>query len=212
MSAGTVNVVETFVSLQGESTYAGRPCFFVRLGGCNLRCRYCDTPYAYAEGSRRTVSDVTGEFVASGVSLAEITGGEPLLQDGCRDLALALEAAGARVLVETNGSRDIGVLPAGAAAIMDIKCPGSGEAGAMDWGNIDRLRPHDEVKFVISDRADFDWACATVERHGLDRRCRTVLFSPVAGLMEPACLGAWVLESRQPVQLQVQLHRLIGMK
>lgn len=212
MPTATVSVVETFVSLQGESTFAGRPCFFVRLAGCNLRCRYCDTAYAYEGGRDRTVTDLTAEFVASGVSLAEITGGEPLLQAGCRDLALALRAGGAQVLVETNGSRDISAIPDGVVAIMDIKCPGSGASEAMNWANIDRLRPADQVKFVIGDRVDFDWACGIVQQHGLDRRCRAVLFSPVSGQLAPATLGEWVLASKLPVQLQVQLHKLIGMK
>jgi len=212
MSAVTVSVVETFVSLQGESTFAGRPCFFVRLAGCNLRCRYCDTTYAYAGGRDRTVADLMAEFTASGVSLAEITGGEPLLQAGCRDLALALRAAGAQVLIETNGSLDIAVIPDGVAAIMDIKCPGSGAADSVDWANISRLRPDDQVKFVIGDRADFDWACGVVRQHGLDRRCRAVLFSPVAAQLTPSDLGTWVLAAKLPVQLQVQLHKLIGMK
>ncbi len=212
MSAITVSIIETFVSLQGESTFAGRPCFFVRLGGCNLRCRYCDTTYAYQPGRVTPVEQVAGEFAASGVTLAEITGGEPLLQEGVRALAQALLDAGAEVLVETNGSRDISVVPDGAVAIMDLKCPGSGETAAMDLTNIGRLRPHDQVKFVIGDRVDFDWAADMVRRHALDRRCRAVLFSPVAGHVAPATLGAWVLESRLPVQLQMQLHKLIGIK
>lgn len=212
MAIITVNVVETFVSLQGESTFAGRPCFFVRLAGCNLRCRYCDTAYAYEGGRDVAVADLAAEFAASGVSLAEITGGEPLLQAGCRDLALALRAAGAHVLVETNGSLDIAAIPDGVVAIMDIKCPGSGASEAVDWANIGRLRPDDQVKFVIGDRADFDWACDVVRQRELDRRCRAVLFSPVAGQLTPATLGDWVLASKLPVHLQVQLHKFIGMK
>ncbi len=212
MSVATVNVVETFTSLQGESTFAGRPCFFIRLAGCNLRCRYCDSTYAYEGGRDRAVADLAAEFTASGVSLAEITGGEPLLQAACPDLALALREAGAEVLVETNGSLDIGAIPAGVVAVMDIKCPGSGASGSVDWANIGRLRPDDQVKFVIGDRADFDWACGLVRAHGLDSRCRAVLFSPVAPQLAPATLGAWLLETKLPVQLQVQLHKLIGMK
>lgn len=208
----TVSVIETFVSLQGESTYAGLPCFFVRLGGCNLRCRYCDTRHAYAPGQETPLETLRQAYVESGVALAEITGGEPLLQAGTRDLALTLKAAGAHVLVETNGSLNIAAIPEGVVAVMDVKCPGSGETAAMDLGNLERLRPYDEVKFVIGDRVDFEWACDLVRRRGIAGRCRAVLFSPVAEALSPASLGAWLLESRLPVRLQMQLHKTLGMK
>jgi 7-carboxy-7-deazaguanine synthase len=211
MSA-TVAIIETFVSLQGESTYAGLPCYFIRLGGCNLRCRYCDTTYAYAPGRDMPVETLVQECAASGVGLAEITGGEPLLQAGFRELAQGLAAGGRRVLVETNGSRDISVIPDGVAAIMDLKCPSSGETAAMDLRNIQRLRPYDEVKFVIADRVDFDWAAGMVRSHALERRCHAVLFSPVAGELALASLGTWILETRLPLRLQAPLHKIIGMK
>jgi 7-carboxy-7-deazaguanine synthase len=207
-----VSIIETFVSLQGESTYAGLPCYFVRLGGCNLRCRYCDTTYAYAPGREMPVADLIRECAASRVGLAEITGGEPLLQAGFRELAVGLGADGCRVLVETNGSRDISVIPEGVVAIMDLKCPSSGATAAMDLHNLQRLRPYDEVKFVIADRDDFEWAVGMVRSHSIDRRCHAVLFSPVAGELALASLGAWVLETRLPLRLQTPLHKIVGMK
>lgn len=211
MSA-TVAIIETFVSLQGESTYAGLPCYFVRLGGCNLRCRYCDTTYAYAPGRDLPVEALVRECAASGVGLAEITGGEPLLQPGFRELAVGLAAGGCRVLVETNGSRDISAIPEGVVAIMDLKCPASGETSAMDLHNLKRLRPYDEVKFVIADRTDFEWAATMVRTHELARCCHAVLFSPVAGELALDSLGAWILEARLPVRLQAALHKIVGMK
>ncbi len=208
-----VKVTETFVSLQGESTWAGLPCFFIRLSGCNLRCRYCDTRYAYEGGSETPVSELVESFVRSGVALAEITGGEPLLQQGFADLATGLLQRGSKtVLVETNGSRDLSVIPDGVIAIMDLKCPGSGESAAMDFGNVGRLRPCDEVKFVIGDREDFDWACGMVGRHDLAGRCRAVLFSPVLGTLAAATLGEWLLAARLPVRLQLPLHKVVGIK
>ncbi len=228
----TVRVTETFVSLQGESTWAGLPCFFIRLTGCNLRCRYCDTRQAYDGGRETPVEDLVDAFVQSQAPLVEITGGEPLLQGGFRELATQLRScglskafggvsrpsgpslAGGRkpVLVETNGSRNLSAIPDDVIAIMDLKCPGSGVSEAMDPENIARLRPYDEVKFVIGDRADFDWACGMVERHALAGRCHAVLFSPVFETLAAAQLGAWVLESRLPVRLQLPLHKIMGIK
>jgi len=214
MKTETVGVVETFVSLQGESTRAGLTCFFVRLGGCNLRCRYCDTRGAYGSGRKTPVSALARRFAASKAALAEITGGEPLLQPGFRSLALALRQAGRGrpVLVETNGSLDISMIPDGVIAVMDIKCPGSGEEKATDWANLKRLRPYDEVKFVVSDRRDFDWARRIVTRHKIDQRCHAVAFSPVAGKLPAARLAGWILKSGLPVRMQLQLHKVLGMK
>jgi 7-carboxy-7-deazaguanine synthase len=206
-----IRIAETFTSLQGESTYAGLPCFFVRLAGCNLRCRYCDTPAATGGGREAPVSEVVSAFRSSGIGLAEITGGEPLLQAGFLRLATELKAAARTVLVETNGSLDISVIPEGVVAIMDLKCPGSGSMAAMDFRNVGRLRPYDETKFVIGDRNDFEWACAMVREHRLDARCRAVLFGPVAGVLDPSTLGGWILESGMPVRLQIQLHKRLGM-
>jgi 7-carboxy-7-deazaguanine synthase len=210
----TVRVLETFVSLQGESTYAGLPCFFIRLAGCNLACRYCDTPAVNATGAARSIARLAAEFARSRAAMAEITGGEPLLQPGFPVLAAALRdaARGRPVLVETNGSRPLSLVPRGVTAIMDVKCPGSGEARALDAGNLARLRSGDEVKFVVATRADFVWAAALLKRHRLDRRCRAVLFSPVRGKLEAAALGRWILAARLPARLQVQLHKAIGMR
>jgi len=212
-ASGSVRVAETFVSLQGESTCAGLPCFFVRLAGCNLKCGYCDTPAASAPGVETSVADLVAAFTASGVRLAEITGGEPLLQPGFPALAASLrDAPAATVLVETNGSLNIAAIPSGVSAILDLKCPASGSLEAMDFGNLDRLRPYDEVKFVMSCRSDFDWACRVTRDHRLDRKCRAVLFSPVAGVLDAAELGRWLLESRAPARLQVQLHKWLGLR
>ena len=206
-----MKAAETFVSIQGESTYAGLPCFFIRLAGCNLRCAYCDTVRAWSGGEERSIPRLVDEFRRSGLALAEITGGEPLLQPETPALAGALLEAGANpVLVETNGSFDIGPLPAGAVAVMDVKCPGSGAGDSFNPVNLRRLRPRDEVKFVLSDRADFEWAAAFVRRHGLTSRCGAVLFSPVADRLAGRDLAAWLVEARLPVRLQIQLHKALG--
>jgi 7-carboxy-7-deazaguanine synthase len=209
----TVSLCETFVSIQGESTYAGLPCFFIRLAGCNLRCTYCDTAYAWTGGKERSVTALVRECAAHRAPLVEITGGEPLLQPGCAALAMALRGIpGKTVLVETNGSRDISVLPPGVIAIMDVKCPGSGQSVAFDMTNLARLRPTDEVKFVLCDRGDYEWAKAFVAEHRLAERCHAVLFSPAHGRLETALLARWLLQDCLPVRLQVQLHRLLGMR
>lgn len=207
----SVEVAETFASIQGESTFAGRPCFFVRLARCNLRCRYCDTRRAWKPGRAREVSQLAAEFRRSGLGLAEVTGGEPLLQAGTPALIRALLKTGrGAVLVETNGSLDIGLVPRGAVTIMDVKCPSSGAAEAMRWANIGRLKPCDEVKFVIGDRADYTWARAVVRRCDLARRCRAVLFSPARGRLDPARLAGWILRDRLPCRLNLQLHKFLG--
>jgi len=211
MTDETLDVAETFVSLQGESTYAGMPCFFVRLAGCNLRCRYCDTPQALGTGRPVAMAEIVTRFMESRAPLAELTGGEPLLQPASVRLAEALAKCGARVLVETNGTIDISGLPDDAIAVMDIKCPGSGAADTTDWQNVERLRREDEVKFVISDRTDYEWARDVQARYRLSRHCRAVLFSPVRDRLDPAELGRWILDDRLPVRLQIQLHKVVGM-
>lgn len=207
--AKTLSVTEVYHSIQGESTWAGLPCVFVRLTGCNLRCSWCDTAYAFHGGVKRTVGDVVDEALAYGCPLAEITGGEPLLHKACPDLAMALLSHGFTVLCETSGSLPIDVLPAGVVRIMDLKCPGSGECQANDWNNIARLKPEDEVKFVIADRADYEWSRCILREHRLDQRTRAVLFSPVFGNIDPRNLAAWILEDRLPVRFQLQLHKFI---
>jgi len=209
----TVNVCEIFTSIQGESTYTGFSCFFIRLAGCNLRCRYCDTTYARQGGRDVDVKNIVADCAASATRMAEVTGGEPLLQSGFVELAASLlEATGRPVLVETNGSCDISAVPEGVITVMDIKCPGSGETHAMDMTNIDRLRPNDEVKFVITERADYDWAVSLVENHDLPARCKAVFFSPAFGGLKAQMLGEWILDDGVPVRLQLQIHRLLGMK
>lgn len=214
MKAEAVRVTETFTSIQGESTWAGLPCFFVRLSGCNLRCSYCDTTHAYPRGRKTPIASLARAFARGNAAIAEITGGEPLAQPGFRELAVRMrDSGGGRpVLVETNGSLDISVIPDGVIAIMDVKCPGSGEAAAMDFENLKRLRSHDEVKFVVADRKDFDWACRVVRKHKVTGRCHAILFSPVEGRLPAAVLAEWVVESGLPVRVQVQLHKVLNMK
>ncbi len=213
MSARTVQICETFVSIQGESTYAGLLCFFVRLAGCNLSCGYCDTPQARAPGKPRRITDLVKAFRSSKAAIAEITGGEPLLQPGFNALATSMHRAELKpVLVETNGSCDISIIPPEAVAIMDIKTPGSGMNNAMDMANIGRLRLHDEVKFVIVDRGDYEWARHLVRKHRLTDICHAVLFSPVVPTLDPARLANWILNDRLPVRFHLQMHKMVGMK
>jgi len=209
----TVAVCETFESIQGESTFAGLSCFFVRLSGCNLRCRYCDTTYAYGPGRPVAVGDLAAAAAASRAAIVEVTGGEPLLQNGFAELAVELrDRCGRPVLVETNGSLDISVVPREVVAVMDVKCPGSGEAERMDWANLGRLRPYDEVKFVLMDRADYEWARSVVAKHNLAAACRAVLLSPAWGRLDPARIGEWMLEDGLRARLQVPLHKALGVK
>ncbi|MEI6809336.1 MAG: radical SAM protein [bacterium] len=213
MSNNTIQVCETFVSIQGESTYAGLPCFFVRLAGCNLTCSYCDTPQSRLPGSPVRISALVKACCSSKAAIAEITGGEPLIQPGFPELASALYRGTQRpVLVETNGSIDISIIPPEAIAIVDIKTPGSGMNGSMDIGNIARLRPRDEVKFVIVDRKDYEWACRLVRKYKLAEKCHAILFSPVFPALDPSKLGAWILKDRLPVRLHMQMHKLTGMR
>jgi len=203
-----LKVNEIFHSIQGESTHAGRPCVFVRLTGCNLRCSWCDTAYAFHEGRPRTVDDVVGEVLGFECGLVEITGGEPLLQPEAIPLMEALLGAGCEVLVETGGHVPIEGVPVGIRRIVDVKCPGSGESARNRWENLDALRDGDEVKFVLRDREDFEWAIAVVRARDLAARV-TVLFSPVHGVLEPGELARWILDSAAPVRLQVQVHKVL---
>lgn len=203
----TVN--EIFHSIQGESTYAGEPCVFVRLTACDLRCRWCDTPYAFTEGRKRSVDDVAAEVEGYGCPLVEITGGEPLLQADVVPLMERLVTAGKTVLIETGGHRSIAGVPPGVIRILDVKCPGSGEAERMDWSNLAALTPDDQVKFVLADRADYDYARGVLERESLAGRVAAVLFSPVHGELDPKTLAGWVLADRLPVRVQLQVHKYI---
>jgi 7-carboxy-7-deazaguanine synthase len=203
----TVN--EIFHSIQGESTRAGDRCVFVRLTACDLRCSWCDTPYAFHEGRKMSVDDVMSAVEAYGCPLVEITGGEPLLQEGVYELMDRLLAAGHTVLLETGGHRPIDRVPAGVVKIVDVKCPGSGEADKNHWANLEGLAPHDEIKFVVLDRADYEFAREVVTRTELPSRAAAILFSPVHDVLDPKTLSEWVIADRLPVRVQLQLHKLI---
>ena len=209
-----LRVTEIFRSLQGESTWMGLPCTFVRLTGCPLRCVWCDTEYAFHGGERRSLEDILEAVAAHGTPLVEITGGEPLSQRNAFLLAERLLDAGYTVLVETSGALDVSPLDPRAHKIMDLKCPGSGEVHRNLWSNLAHLTPRDEVKFVVADRADWEWAAAVIRERGLDARARSgelraLWVSPVWGAAELEPLAKWMLESGLPVRLQVQLHKLI---
>ena len=204
-----VTINEIFYSVQGESSYAGRPCVFVRLPACDLRCSWCDTPYAFHEGAKRPLDAVLQDVDRYECGLVEVTGGEPLLQEGVYPLMDALLARGKTVLLETGGHRSTARVPAEVVTILDVKCPGSGEAHRMDWDNLDRLRPHDEVKFVIKDRADYEFARDVVRQRDLAARAAAVHFSPVHNEMDLRTLSEWVLADRLPVRVKVQLHKYI---
>ncbi|MBM4009071.1 MAG: radical SAM protein [Planctomycetes bacterium] len=215
-----LRINEIFHSVQGESTWAGAPCVFVRLTGCPLRCGYCDTEYAFREGALRERADILRQVLAYDCDLVEITGGEPLAQREAFDLIRELLDAGRTVLIETSGAINTTPVDPRAHIILDIKTPGSGEANRMDWSNVDRLRAHDEVKFVICSRGDYEFARETTRTHRLIERCRCVLFSPVheqprgveiGGMqgLSPRDLAAWVLADGLRVRVQMQLHKII---
>lgn len=203
----TIN--EIFHSIQGESTHTGCPCVFVRLTACDLRCSWCDTPYAFTEGSKMTVEDVLARVDGYGCDLVEITGGEPLLQRDVYPLMEQLLASGKTVMVETGGHLSIKEVPSPVIRIMDVKCPASGESAKNHWENLDLLTTHDEVKFVIRDRVDYEFAKDVITRHQLVDRTAAVLFSPVHGVLLAKDLAAWILADRLPVRLQLQAHKYI---
>jgi 7-carboxy-7-deazaguanine synthase len=203
----TVN--EIFYSIQGESTYAGRPCVFVRLTACDLRCTWCDTAYAFHEGRKQTVDDVLAEVEQFDCPLVEITGGEPLLQEDVYELMTRLLSQGRTVMLETGGHRPIDRVPAAVVKIVDVKCPGSGESAKNDWRNLERLSPHDEVKFVVKDRTDYEFARDVIRGRSLATRCAAILMSPVHGETDAKMLSEWMLADRLPVRLQLQLHKFI---
>jgi 7-carboxy-7-deazaguanine synthase len=203
----TIN--EIFHSIQGESTRTGRPCVFVRLTACDLRCSWCDTPYAFTEGQKMTLDDVLERVEKYECDLVEITGGEPLLQRDVYPLMEQLLASGKTVMVETGGHRSIKDVPADVIRIVDVKCPGSGESEKNHWENLDLLTPHDEVKFVIRDRTDYEYARDVVARHRLVDRTAAVLFSPVHDVLAAKDLAAWILADRLPYRLQHQAHKYI---
>ncbi|MFO7607278.1 MAG: radical SAM protein [Desulfurivibrionaceae bacterium] len=204
-----LEVSELFFSIQGESSYAGQPCVFIRLSGCNLRCRYCDAGYTYEEpGTLRDIGEIlsfAGQYPDFPV---EITGGEPLLQDNVYPLMEELLKAGRKVLLETNGSINLAKVPAGVARIMDVKCPGSKMHEHLEKGNLELLGPGDELKFVLCSRADYDWATALIRKTPINKSV-IIHVSPVPGELDPARLAEWILEDRLPVRLQLQLHKII---
>lgn len=204
----TLKVNEIFLSIQGESSWAGLACAFVRLTGCPLRCRWCDTTYAYEEGRDLPLAEVLARVRGLGSRLVEVTGGEPLAQERTPELVDALLAAGHVVLVETSGALDIRVLDRRTHIIMDVKCPGSGMSERMHWPNLEKLGPRDEVKFVLADRADYEYARRVVAEHGLAGRVG-LLLSPVMGLIEPRQVVQWMLADRLPARFQLQLHKYI---
>jgi 7-carboxy-7-deazaguanine synthase len=203
----TIN--EIFHSIQGESTHTGRPCVFVRLTACDLRCSWCDTPYAFHEGRKMSVDQVVADVDAFQCDVVEITGGEPLLQPDVYPLMRQLLERGHTVMLETGGHRSIANVPPGVIRIVDVKCPGSGESDKNDWSNLELVTKSDEVKFVIRDRVDYEFARKVVADHTLLDRCAAVLFSPVHGVLPGRDLAAWILEDRLPVRLQLQAHKYI---
>ena len=203
-----LRVNEIFRSIQGESTHAGRPCAFVRFTGCNLRCVWCDTAYAFHEGVSMTLDEVVRRVDDLGCRLVELTGGEPLLQPEAPDLMRALLERGYEVLLETGGSLPIEGVPVGVRRIVDVKCPGSGESSRNRWENLDALREGDELKFVIAGRDDYEWAARLVRERALHERT-TVLFSAVHGGLPSGRLAGWVLDDALPVRVQVQMHKVL---
>lgn len=203
-----MKINEIYQSIQGEATFAGQPCIFIRTTGCNLRCEWCDTSYAFYEGQELSLEETLGQVEAYAPRLVELTGGEPLLQKEAPALVSRLIDRGYTVLIETSGSLDIRPIDPRAILIMDIKCPGSGMSEAMCWENIPALRPSDQVKFVIKDRSDYDWAVGVLDKYPALRK-QTVLFSPVFGALDPQRLAEWILEDGLPVRLQLQIHKYI---
>jgi 7-carboxy-7-deazaguanine synthase len=203
-----LRVIEVYASVQGESTHAGRPCVFIRLAGCNLRCTWCDSEFTFTGGTHRTIDEIVSEVAGMGIALVELTGGEPLVHRQAIVLIARLQDHGLEVLVETSGSIDIGPVPEGARVIMDLKPPDSGEEASNLWSNLDRLRPGDEVKFVLASRRDYEWSRDVVREHSLNRRV-PVLFSPAHGLLDPVDLAEWLVGDKLDVRLQLQLHKHI---
>ncbi len=201
-------VTEIFYSIQGESSYAGLPCVLVRLTACNLRCVWCDTEYAFTEGTEMSLSEVLAAVKGYTCRLVEITGGEPLLQKEVYPLTETLLGDGYTVLIETGGSLDVSALDPRVIKILDIKCPGSGMAEKNLWSNLTHLTPRDEIKFVIADRQDFDWAASVIKERDLAGRFQ-ILFSPVHGTLGPKELAEWILKETLTVRLQIQLHKYL---
>lgn len=209
MKEETLVVHEIYTSIQGESTFAGLPCTFVRLTGCNLRCAWCDTEQAFYNGERMARGEVLAKALAAGTELVELTGGEPLLQPGTIPLLRELCDAGRTVLIETSGEADVSGVDERVHKIMDLKAPGSGESHRNRWSNLEHLTERDEIKFVLASRADYEWMREVIRDRRLDAVVPTLLASCVWGALEPKDLVAWVLEDKLPVRVQIQLHKVI---
>ena len=203
-----MRITEIFHSIQGESSYAGQPCVFVRLTGCPLRCTWCDTDYAFYEGHEFSIDEVLAKVQTYGCRLVEVTGGEPLVQPESLPLMTRLCDAGYTVLLETSGAVDIAPVDPRAHVILDVKCPGSGMTDRMHWPNLSQLAAKDEAKFVMADRADYDWSREILTQYDVASRC-PVLFSPVFGLLDARQLAEWILADRLPVRFQLQMHKYI---
>jgi len=206
--SGSLMVHEIYRSLQGESTFVGLPCVFIRLTACHLRCGYCDTPHAFMEGKLATIDEVVERALAMKDQLVELTGGEPLLQPEVLPLMTRLADAGRTVLLETSGGLPISAVDRRVHVILDLKTPGSGEVEANCWENMALLKPTDEVKVVLCDRADFDWAVEQVKTYRITERC-PVLFSACFGKVNPTELAAWILDTHLPIRLQLQQHKIL---
>jgi len=206
--ADRLRIIEVYPSIQGESTWAGLACVFVRLAGCNLRCTWCDSEFTFTGGEHRSISDVVQEACSYEIDMVEVTGGEPLAQRQAIPLMEQLLARGKTVLLETSGSLDVSAVPEGVHIIMDLKCPDSGEEQANRWANLDHLEETAEIKFVIASRKDYDWAKNACDEHDLSRRFE-VLFSPVYGQIDPAEMVEWIVADRLKVRLQIQMHKVI---
>ena len=209
MTEKTLTINEIYQSIQGESTFAGERCVFVRLTFCNLRCNYCDTEYAFYEGKKRTLNEVVDLVASFECPLVEITGGEPLLQKNVLPLMSRLCDRGHTVLLETSGAHDISPVDSRVHRIMDLKTPGSGEVDKNLWSNIEHLTPLDEVKFVIGSREDYEWSCDKIRRFDLTKRCHAVLFSPIFGRIDPRQIVEWMLADKLDARFQLQMHKFI---
>jgi 7-carboxy-7-deazaguanine synthase len=203
-----MKICEIFTSIQGESSYSGMLCTFIRVAGCNLRCTYCDTTYAYDNGIELTEDEIINEISLIGVNLVAITGGEPLLQKDTLHLIERLINEGHRVLIETNGTMSIKDIDSRAIIVLDVKTPGSGMWEDMDISNFDYIKPSDEIKFVIVDRPDYEWAKDMIQKYRLKSKCKT-LFSPAFGILSPELLIKWMLEDRLDARLNLQMHKYI---
>jgi 7-carboxy-7-deazaguanine synthase len=203
-----MKLYEIYTSIQGETHYAGLPCTLVRFAGCDLRCTYCDTEYAFTGGQEVSVEAIVADVEARGVPLVLLTGGEPLLQQTLPSLCTALLAKKFEVMIETGGHRDTSALPAGVVVILDVKTPGSGEADKVCWANLERLGARDAVKFVVTDERDYQWARDIIREKRLDARCH-VLLSPAFGQVDPKTLVGWMLRDKLPARLNLQIHKYV---